>query len=74
MAQKAECDGLCFSPELNMWQYNTFQSGAENKQTNKKKKIKGWGGKWEKKAETVSRKWATWIIAGYKKKLCVGWI
>lgn len=28
----------------------------------------------KEKAEVVRRKWATWIIAGYKKQLCVGWI
>ena len=65
MAEKAECDGLCFDPELNLWQYSTLQSGAW-------KLKKTWEEK--KKAEIVRRKWATWIITGYKKKLCVGWI
>lgn len=57
-------NGLCFDSKVNLWQYSTFQSGAGE-----------WKEKREKeKAEVVRRKWATWIRAGYKKQLCVGWM
>lgn len=66
MAEKSnvEHDEL-FDPESNLWHCSTSQCGAG--QTNDEN-MRGGG--------IIKRKWKreTWIIPGYKKKVCVGWI